>query len=143
VGGGTPGVELERRLVSDTLLGFVVGTGGGRELGGGKGAVAVAVAVEVDGVDPDPERVVAIFINLENRPPLIPFTSVSVEGVGKGSVDGAADRGRSLREEYMSCGAVIAVGGMGLGAVAIIGAGGFLGSETLPGAGTCGGGSGA
>ena len=131
VGGGTcPRVELDR-LVFDINRGLV-GTGGGRELGGGRGALAV----EVDGVDP--ERVVAIFISLENRLPFAALASVSVEGGGGESVDGAASRGRSLREECMSCGStVFGAGGMGLGTM--IGAGGLLGR---PVAGTCRGGSG-
>lgn len=83
-------MELDR-LVSDNR--GLVGTGGGRELGGGRGAVAVAVGV--DGADP--EKVVAIFLNLENRLPFDTFPSASVEEAGKGSVDGAARKGRSLR----------------------------------------------
>ena len=134
MGGGTPGVELDG-LVSDNR--GLVGTGGGRELGGGRGALAVAVGV--DGVDP--EKLVAIFLNLENRLPFDTFPSVSVEEVGKGSADGAARKGRSLREDCASCGgAVFEAVRAGLGA--IIGARGSLVCETLPVAGTCGGGSG-
>ena len=137
VGGGTAGVELDG-VVSDSR--GLVGTGGGRELGGGRGALALALGV--DGVDP--VRVVAIFLSLENRFPFVPFASVSVEGVGKGSesVDGTTSRGRSLREECVSCGStVVGAGGTGVGAM--LGTGGLFGSETLLVAGTCRGGSGA
>ena len=124
-----PGVELDW-LVSDNR--DVVGTGGGRgrELGGGRGALAV----EVDGVGPG--KVVAIFINLENRLPFVTFASVSVEGVDKGTVDGASGRGRSSREDR----AVLGAGRAGSGAM--MGARGLLVSETLPVTDTCGGGSG-
>ena len=118
----------------------LVGTGGGRELGGGRGALAVAVGV--DGVDP--VRVVAIFLSLENRLPFVTFASVSVEGVGKESesVDGSTSWGRSLREACMSCGSTV-FGAGGTGVEAMLGTRGLLGSETLLVAGTCRGGSGA
>ena len=121
-----PRVELDR-LVSDINRGLV-GTRGGREVGGGRGAFVVEV--EADGVDP--ERVVAIFISLENRLPFAALASVSVEE----SVDEAANRGRSLREECTSCGSTL-FGAGGTGSGAMIGAGGLLGSTTLPVAGTC------
>ena len=136
MGGGTsPGVEPDR-LVFDLDRGLV-GTGGGRELGGGRGA---PLAVEVDGVDP--ERVVALFINLENRLPFAALASVSDEGVGKESVGGAASRGRSLRGERVPCGSTV-FGAGGTGSGAMIGVGGLLGSTTLPVTGTCRGESGA
>ena len=134
MGGGILGVALEL-LVSDTLgLVETLGTGGGRGLGGARGVLAVGV----DGVDP--ERLEAIFIILENRFPFFTFASVSFEGAGRGSVDGAGGRGRSFRREYTPCG-----GGVGVGATT--GGGGLLGGglhgggETFSVAGTFGRGS--
>lgn len=126
MGGGIPGVALEI-FVSDALgLVETLGTGGGRGVGDARGVLAV----DVDGVGP--ERVEAIFIIFENRFPFFVFASVSLEGAGKGSVDGAAGRDRSFRGGYMLCGGGVEVG-------MTIRGGGLLGGETFSVAGTCGG----